>query len=138
MAEPITRPTKTPFSAYLKTIKDPVQRADSQTIARLMQQATGEPPVLWGPAIVGFGEQTIKYASGKELEWPVAAFSPRKGNLTLYIMNGFKREAALRARLGKHTTGKICLYIKKLADVDLKVLEEMIEASISHEEKRAR
>ena len=137
MAEPKTRKTKTSFSAYLQTIKDPVQRADSRTIARMMQKATGKPPVLWGPAIVGFGEQMLKYASGKELEWPVSAFSPRKGSLTLYIMNGFKKEASLRARLGKHTTGKVCLYIKKLSDVDLQVLEEMIVASVDHEAKRA-
>ncbi len=138
MSEPKTRKTTTSFSAYLKTVKDPVQRADSRTIATMMQKATGKPPVLWGPAIVGFGELMITYASGKELDWPVTAFSPRKGSLTLYIMNGFKKEAALRSRLGKHTTGKVCLYIKKLADVDLEVLEEMIEESVAHEEKRAR
>ena len=137
MAEPKTRKTKTSLSAYLQTVEDPVQRADSRTIARMMQKATGKPPVLWGPAIVGFGVRMIKYASGKALEWPVTAFSPRKGSLTLYIMNGFKTEAALRAKLGKHTTGKVCLYIKKLAEIDLKVLEEMIEESVAHEEQKA-
>jgi hypothetical protein len=100
--------------------------ADCRTIMGLMKKATGEDPKLWGPSIVGYGRYAYKYDTGREGEWMITGFSPRKANLTLYIMMGFEEEAALMQKLGKHTTGKSCLYIKKLADVDLKVLESLI------------
>ncbi len=100
--------------------------ADCRTIMGLMKKATGEEPKLWGGSIVGYGRYTYKYDTGREGEWMITGFSPRKANLTLYIMMGFEEEAALMQKLGKHATGKSCLYIKKLADVDLKVLETLI------------
>jgi hypothetical protein len=100
--------------------------ADCRTIMKLMKKATGEEPRMWGASIVGFGRYAYEGASGRSGEWMITGFSPRKANLTIYIMMGFEEEAALMQKLGKHTTGKSCLYIKKLADVDLKVLESLI------------
>jgi hypothetical protein len=100
--------------------------ADCRTIIKLMKKATGEEPEMWGAAIVGFGRYTYEGASGRSGEWMITGFSPRKTNLTVYIMSGFEKEAALMKKLGKHTTGKSCLYIKRLTEVDLKVLEELI------------
>lgn len=100
--------------------------ADCRILITLMQQATGEEPRMWGASIVGFGRYTYKGASGREGEWMVIGFSPRKVSLSLYIFAGFEKEAALMGKLGKHSTGKGCLYIKRLAEVDLTVLEELI------------
>jgi hypothetical protein len=100
--------------------------ADCRTIIKLMKKATGEEPRMWGPSIVGFGRYAYTYDSGRTGESMITGFSPRKANLTLYIMMGFEEEAALMQKLGKHTTGKSCLYIKKLSDVELKVLESLI------------
>lgn len=99
---------------------------DCRTIIKLMKKATGEEPKMWGASIVGFGRYVYEGASGRSGEWMVTGFSPRKANLTIYIMMGFDEEAALMKKLGKHTTGKSCLYIKRLGDVDMKVLEELI------------
>ena len=99
---------------------------DCRTIMKLMKKATGEEPKMWGASIVGFGRYAYEGASGRSGEWMVTGFSPRKTNLTLYIMMGFEKEAALMKKLGKHTTGKSCLYIKRLGDVDMKVLEELV------------
>lgn len=104
--------------------------ADCRVIMGLMQKATGEEPKLWGPSIVGYGRYAYKYDTGREGEWMITGFSPRKANLTLYIMMGFENETALLKKLGKHTTGKSCLYIKKLSDVDLKVLESLITKGV--------
>lgn len=100
--------------------------ADCRTIIKLMMKATGEEPKMWGTSIVGFGRYRYKVASGREGEWFLTGFSPRKANLSLYILTGLERNAALLAKLGKHTLGKGCLYIKRLEDVDVKVLEELI------------
>lgn len=97
-----------------------------------MQDVTGEAPRMWGNSIVGFGSYRYKYASGKEGDWMLTGFSPRKQNLTLYIMSGFEINADIMSRLGKHTTGKGCLYIKKLKDVDQSVLRELITQSVEH------
>ncbi len=97
-----------------------------------MKKITGEVPAMWGDSIVGFGSYDYKYASGREASWFLTGFSPRKQSLTLYIMAGFDQYAALLERLGKFTTGKSCLYIKKLEDVDLEVLGELIQRSIAH------
>ncbi|MBK8497800.1 MAG: DUF1801 domain-containing protein [Flavobacteriales bacterium] len=99
---------------------------DCRAIMKLMKKATGEEPKMWGASIVGFGRYAYEGASGRSGEWMVTGFSPRKTNLTLYIMMGFEKEAAQMKKLGKHTTGKSCLYIKRLGDVDMKVLEELI------------
>ncbi len=100
--------------------------SECRTIMKLMKKATGEEPKMWGASIVGYGRYHYKGASGREGEWMITGFSPRKTNLTVYILMGFEKEAALMKKLGKHTTGKSCLYIKNLADIDLKLLEELI------------
>ena len=104
--------------------------ADCRTVMSLMKKATGEEPSMSGAAIVGFGRYAYEGASGRAGEWMVTGFSPRKANLSLYILSGLDRETALLKKLGKHTTGKGCLYIKQLGDVDLKVLEQLIEKGV--------
>jgi hypothetical protein len=104
----------------------------------IMKRATKAEPRMWGAAIVGFGDYRYKYASGREGDWFLAGFSPRKRDLTLYIVAGFDRYASLMARLGKHSTGKSCLYVKRLADIDTVVLEELVTESVRHmQEKHA-
>ena len=98
----------------------------------VMKAAVGTPPKMWGPSIVGFGHYHYKYASGRENDWFLAGFSPRKHDLTLYLMSGLDRHDALVTRLGKYKTGKSCLYIKRLADVDIAVLKELIAESVKH------
>jgi hypothetical protein len=95
-----------------------------------MERITGAPPVMWGPSIVGFGSEHLVYESGRELDWFLTGFSPRKQNLTLYVMDGFTEYEDLLTRLGKHSTGKSCLYVKRLADIDRDVLEILISKSV--------
>jgi hypothetical protein len=136
MAEPKTKPTKQSVASFFKSL-DPQVRQDCLTIAKLMEEATGSKPKMWGSAIVGFGSQNYKYASGREGDWPVIGFSPRKQNLTLYIMSGFDEQAELLKKLGKHTTGGSCLYIKSLSDIDLSTLKKLIRASVKKKKKAA-
>ena len=96
----------------------------------MMEEITGDKPKMWGPSIVGFGTYHYKYASGREGDWPVAAFSPRKKDLTLYFMPGFDRSTELMEKLGKHSTGKSCLYIKRLSDIHMPTLKKMIKKSV--------
>jgi hypothetical protein len=131
MAEAKTKPTRASVAAFLAAIPDEERRRDCRTVAKLMEAATGAKPVLWGTAIVGFGTYRYRYASGREGEWPVIGFSPRKNDLTLYIMPGFSRYADLLARLGRHKTSVSCLYLRKLADVDLEVLEAIIGKAVA-------
>jgi hypothetical protein len=131
MAEAKTKPTGASVAAFLAAIADEERRRDCRTVAKLMGKATGAKPVLWGTNIVGFGTYRYRYESGREGEWPVIAFSPRKNDLTLYIMPGFARCADLLARLGRHKTGVSCLYLRKLADVDLGVLEAIIGMAVA-------
>src|ERR1043165_7091997 len=119
MAEQKTKPTDESVEDFLNRISDAERREDCFAVAKMMEEITGEKPKMWGPSIVGFGTYHYKYASGHEGDWPVAAFSPRKNDLTLYIMMGLERDPELMAKLGKHKTGKACLYIKRLADVHL-------------------
>ena len=132
MAELKTKLTDASVEAFLNTFEDESKRKDAQTILQMMQDVTGEAPRMWGNSIVGFGSYRYKYASGKEGDWMLTGFSPRKQNLTLYIMSGFEINADIMSRLGKHTTGKGCLYIKKLKDVDQTVLRELITQSVEH------
>jgi hypothetical protein len=118
--------------AFLDSVEDPRKREDSQALLELMGRITGEEPSLWGPTIIGFGSYHYKYESGREGDWFLTGFSPRKQNLTLYIMSGFSRYDELMARLGKHKTGKSCLYLKRLEDVDPGVLEELVRQSVEH------
>ena len=130
MAEPKTRPTDASVDQFFDRIEDEERRADCRAIARMMGKATGRDAVMWGDAIVGFGRYNIVYANGKNADWPIIGFSPRKGDMTLYLMNDAKGLAALLPKLGKHKTSKACLYIKRLRDVDTKVLEQMIQLSV--------
>lgn len=136
MAELKTKPTKASVSAFLAGITDDTLRKDCRAVSKLMRQATGAKPTMWGPGIVGFGSYHYKYASGREADWFLAGFAPRKQNLTLYIVSGFDRYEALLRELGKHKTGKSCLYIKRLADIDMEVLEELIQRSVDHVRSR--
>ena len=132
MAELKTKQTDASVDAFLNEIADETRRKDCFTLVRIMKQAARAEPRMWGPNIVGFGTYRYKYASGREGDWPITGFSPRKQALTLYIMSGFARNAALLARLGKHKTGGSCLYIKQLADIDLAALKELVSASVKH------
>jgi hypothetical protein len=132
MAKLKTQKTNASVPAFLKSIADDDRRKDCQTLVRIMKRAVGAEPKMWGASIVGFGHYHYKYASGRENDWFLAGFSPRKQDLTLYIMAGFDRYDALMAKLGKHKTGKSCLYLKRLADVDVAVLEDLITSSVKH------
>ena len=131
MSDNKTKPTKVSVAAFIGKLMEPTRRMDAKILVEMMQRATGEKPKMWGPSIVGFGCYHYKYDSGREGDMPLIAFSPRKAATVLYNMTGFSDSAALLAKLGKHTTGKGCLYIKKLADVDQKVLEAMVAKSIA-------
>jgi Domain of unknown function (DU1801) len=132
MAKLKTHPTRASVSAFLKAVADESRRKDCQTLVRIMKHAVGAEPRMWGPRIVGFGHYHYKYASGRENDWFLVGFSPRKQDLTVYIMTGFDRHDAILSRLGKYKTSKSCLYIKRLADVDVAVLQELITASVQH------
>ena len=132
MTELKTRPTDDDVAAFINNIADEQKRQDSQAILALMQDVTGAEPQMWGDSIVGFGSYHYKYASGREGDWFLTGFAPRKQNLTLYIMAGFEQYDTLLARLGKHKTGKSCLYLKRLADVDPNTLRELVQQSVAH------
>lgn len=132
MAELKTKKTNASVVAFLNRVENVIRKKDAFTILELMKKVTNSEPNMWGPAIIGFGSYHYKYASGREGDWFVAGFSPRKQSLTLYIMTGFSRYNEIMSRLGKFKTGKSCLYINKLEDIDLEVLEELIEASVNY------
>lgn len=125
-----TTPTKASVTEYLKSVEDPQKRKDCRAIAKMMRAATGKRATMWGDSIVGFGRYHYKYESGREGDFFLTGFAPRKQNLTVYVMNGFDGQDRLMKRLGKFKTGRSCLYIKRLADVDPEVLEELIHASV--------
>jgi hypothetical protein len=129
-AELKTRETGESVDAFSDTVEDEQRRVDSYKVIELMKRVTGEEPKMWGPAIVGFGHTTVKYSTGRELEWLVTGFSPRKTSLTLYVLNNFPMQAELLTRLGKHKASGGCLHIKRLSDVDEGVLESLVKASI--------
>jgi hypothetical protein len=126
MAEIKTRPTDVSVDAFLDGVRHPVRRADGRAVRALMERVTGEPAVMWGPSIIGFGSYHYRYASGHEGDMCRIGFSPRSANLVLYV-GGFPEYEALLARLGKHRGSKACLYLNKLADVDPAVLEEIVQ-----------
>ena len=132
MLENKTKATKLSVSAYIDALTDPMRRSDAKELVQLMQRASGEKPRLWGPSIVGFGSYHYRYDSGREGDTPLISFSPRKSALVLYSMLGHSEAKALLAKLGRHTRGKGCLYIKKLADVDTTVLERLIGNAVAH------
>jgi len=138
MAENKTTPNNQDVEQFLNRVDDERKRKDSFTILELMKQVTGREPGMWGSSIVGFGSYHYTYESGREGDMPLAGFSPRKQNLTLYNMGGFERYDDLLKKLGKHTTGKGCLYIKRLDDVDLPTLKSLIEESVKHVKQKAK
>ncbi len=129
-SEPKTKKTKASVSTFIAAITDEQRRVDCERVVALMQKATGEAPTMWGEAIVGFGLHRQTYANGTTGDWPVVAFSPRKNDLTLYLKPEFEEREALLAKLGRHKLGKSCLYLKRLSDVDVSVLEDLIVASV--------
>lgn len=137
MAELKTQRNDGDVGAFLASIEDPTRRADCHALVELMSKVTGSPAEMWGSSIVGFGSSHYTYATGREGDWFKVGFSPRKQNLTLYIMSGFDGYTTLLEKLGKHTTGKSCLYVKRLADVNEKVLAELVKRSVKHVERAA-
>jgi hypothetical protein len=129
MAEPKTKPTKQGVEEFIKGLPDAQAREDCLTIAKLMKEATQAEAQMWGSSIVGFGTRRLKYASGREGDWPIIAFSPRKQNLTLYVSAAALDDGALLKKLGKHSVGKGCLYIKRLSDIDLPTLKKLIKTA---------
>lgn len=127
-----TSPHEGSVTRFLDQVGNPQKKKDSQVLLKMMKEITGEKPIMWGPSIVGFGSYHYKYESGREGDWFVTGFSPRKQNLTLYIMPGFGRYPELMKKLGKHKTGKSCLYINKLDDVDLDILQELVAESVRY------
>jgi hypothetical protein len=135
VAENKTKATGASVSEFMNAIDDPERRADARKVAAMMRRATGKRARMWGSSIVGYGAYHYKYASGREGDFMITGFSPRKQALTVYIMPGFKRFDNLMAKLGKYKTGKSCLYIKRLADVDEAVLERLIDGSVKYMRK---
>jgi hypothetical protein len=131
MAANKTKPTKVSVAAFIDAVADRTRRADAQALVKLMESASGEKPKMWGASIIGFGSYHYTYDSGRQGDMPLVGFSPRKAATVLYIMTGLGQSEALLAKLGKHTTGKGCLYVKNLADVDQKVLEALVVKSVA-------
>jgi hypothetical protein len=131
MADNKTKPTKVSVTAFIAEIPEEIKRSDAKMLVKLMRSATGEKAAMWGQSIVGFGSCHYKYESGREGDMPLIGFSPRKNALVLYGAAGFEEADVLLAKLGKHTMGKGCLYIKKLADVDQKVLEALVGKAVA-------
>jgi Domain of unknown function (DU1801) len=136
MAELKTKRTAASVSAFLNAIKDEQVRKDCKTIAGLMQKVTKEKPAMWGTSIIGFGAIHLKYASGRELDWFVTGFAPRKGNITLYVLGGYPQRDELLAKLGPHKASGSCLHVKRLSDVHLPTLTKLIQAGVNHMKKQ--
>jgi hypothetical protein len=129
MAENKTKATTASVDGYIAAIKDESRRKDCSALAKLMAKATKEKPKMWGPSIVGFGSYHYKYESGREGDMCLAGFSNRKGDISVYLSSDFPRRTELLSKLGKHKSAKACLYLNKLADVNLTVLEQLVSAS---------
>jgi hypothetical protein len=128
--EPKTKVNEASVEDFLNSVEDEQKRADAFTILEMFRKATKEEPKMWGAAIVGFGTHKYKYADGHEMDWLMIGFSPRKQNLTLYVINNSAEQNKLLEKLGKHSTGKGCLYLKRLSDVDMKVLKDVIAGAV--------
>ncbi|HMQ61507.1 MAG TPA: DUF1801 domain-containing protein [Flavilitoribacter sp.] len=137
MAELKTQKNDGDVTAFLNAVPDEQKRQDCFAVLQIMQQITGAKPYMWGDSIVGFGAYRYKYRSGREAEWFLTGFSPRKQNLTLYIMAGFGRHKELMAQLGKYKTGQSCLYLKRLSDIDTEVLKELVRESVAYMTERS-
>ena len=132
MAELKTAPTGASVTKFIEAIDDAAGRRGARTLVRMMRKVTQAPPKMWGPSIVGFGTYRYRYLSGREGDWMLTGFSPRKREFSIYIMSGFDEHAELLARLGPHRTGRSCLYVKRLGDIDAGVLEELVSRSVAH------
>lgn len=135
MAENKTKQTNASVDKFINSLKDETEREDCYKIIKIMKSITKEEPRMWGPSIIGFGTYHYKYASGREGDMCIAGFSPRKQNLTIYLMPGFEIQQSQLKKLGKYKTSKVCLYIKSLKDVDVKILKEMISISVKETKK---
>ena len=131
MAENKTKPTKVSVAAFVAALPDEAKRTDAKTLIKLMQDATGEKPAMWGPSIIGFGSIHYTYESGREGDMPIVAFSPRKPALVLYGVAAGSGAAVLLKKLGRHSTGKGCLYLKRISDVDPRVLKTLIDRAVA-------
>jgi hypothetical protein len=131
-AENKTQATVTRVEDFITGIADENQRADARSLIAMMTRLSGEPATMWGPSIIGFGRYRYRYDSGREGEMCRIGFSPRKGQTVLYLIDGFEGHAELMAKLGKHKTGKSCLYVKRLSDIDLVALEDMCRSSLAY------
>jgi hypothetical protein len=127
-----TQTTKASVAAFIDAVADPEQKKDAKTIVALMEKHTGEKPAMWGTSIIGFGKYRYKYDSGREGEMCRIGFSPRKGQTVLYMIDGYEDKPDLMAKLGKFKTGKSCLYVKRLSDVDMSVLEKLVAGSLKY------
>jgi uncharacterized protein DUF1801 len=136
VSAPKTKPTEVSAESHIAAIANDEQRNDAQTLVALMRRVTKQEPRMWGPSIVGFGSYHYKYASGHEGDSPLAGFAVRGSELVVYIAAGFEDRDVLLAKLGKHKTGKVCVYIRRLANVDLKVLETLVARSIAEMKHR--
>ena len=137
MAELKTKPTKVSVAGYLAAIENDARRQDCEAVVKMMTRVTKEKPVMWGPSIIGFGKYHYKYDSGHEGDMCIAGFASRKDAIVIYLMPDILADKKRMARLGKHTHGKSCLYVKKLSDVDMAVLERMVAASWAHKSEAA-
>jgi hypothetical protein len=138
MPENKTKPSQLSVAAFIGALPDPIKRADAKALVKLMQSAASEKPKMRGPSIIGFGSYHYRYESGREGDMPLIGFSPRKAATVLYNLLGSSDSAALLAKLGKHTTGKGCLYIKMLSDVDQQVLQALAAKSVARTRARNR
>lgn len=136
MADAKTKGTAASVAAHLATVEDPARRADCEAIGRIMRKVTGQEPRMWGPSIVGYGHYRYTYASGHGGESCQTGFAARKGDISVYLVAEGPEQQALLARLGKHKMGKACLYLRRLADVDLQVLEDLIAGSVAEVQRR--
>ncbi len=130
-----TKPTEVSVQAFLDCVEHPTRAADAKVLEQLFRRVTGFQPQMWGPSIVGYGQYHYKYKTGREGDFLATGFSPRKANLSIYIMPGYQDYSEILSRLGKHKTGASCLYVNKLADIDLSVLEELIKAGLADLDK---
>jgi len=137
MAKAQNKTTETEESVddFLSSIPDETKRSDSARLVKIFEKVTGEKPKMWGTAIIGFGNRLMKYESGRELDWLITGFSPRKSGLTLYVANGSDEQNEMLGKLGSHKVSGGCLHIKRLADVDEKVLEQVIKDSVRNVKK---
>lgn len=131
-----TKPTEVSVADFIAAVENPTRRADAETLCALLEEVSGEPPIMWGPSIIGFGRYHYRYASGHEGDAPRLGFSPRKAQTVLYVMSGFEGQEAMIARLGKVKTSVACLYVNRLSDIDLGVLREMATRCLAWMQER--